>query len=704
MEKINLEDLIIRRSDHLDVDKITQLIEPSKRNSYNNVYGSFDIIYFIENCFLSITVLTQENQAIQAYAAFDDFHHSLRVSYDKRHMCDWENWIPKAFKISTQNPMNTLFNCFFIISDQIEQNIQLVIYQKILQCVYNSLPHLEGLFFFLKGDSEKADEDFCFKPISSLYTKIEVQDVEILKNVKGLNIDCQLFYTPRIQVLPFVEIRVAKQEDHDDLASVFNNQSEVETDIYGEFFIADMIAAQNDNNKALVAQVNEKAVGLMSISNNFDIHSLQKNFFLEEFDYLLKADFMNLLRKRRQDITSEKYKEAEEEKKQEMKQHKEETMKCKRITQRIELQEFCKTKETEITSMLEGYLSNEEEAKKLDKKKVSQILEKMLTGFIIRQPSDFFLTHPTKDYELVGNIQTPLEFLISTLNMFGLPLKYMDVEGHFADWGKKAEDELKNKAHKRTQNKKKQEKMLGSMPKNKKLQEIMLQAQKAKEKQRPTHFDLAPFLKAFKLFMVANGEMRSKFRMELKNKQKLLRTIFVDEEGDQTFKKCLDVMTVRKKLESIGFQLSSEQLDMVGPMLICFGEISFINREVLKMPEELKAAEESKEQEVAKFHRKEVKKDSDAKEEPPKPIPVLIYETSIHDFLQAAEKMTDYDYTLHSLGLLKTNLDEELKQDIVEQEVKEESKEVKEEIKKIEKSNKEEQDIFGGEDLVENEY
>ena len=48
-------------------------------------------------------------------------------------------------------------------------------------------------------------------------------------------------------------MRDAKQEDHDDLADVFNSQSETVTEAYGEYFIAELIAAQSKNNRALVA-------------------------------------------------------------------------------------------------------------------------------------------------------------------------------------------------------------------------------------------------------------------------------------------------------------------------------------------------------------------------------------------------------------------------------------------------------------------
>jgi hypothetical protein len=43
-------------------------------------------------------------------------------------------------------------------------------------------------------------------------------------------------------VTDLLDIRMAREEDHDDLAAVFNRQSDVHTEEFGEFFIADLIA------------------------------------------------------------------------------------------------------------------------------------------------------------------------------------------------------------------------------------------------------------------------------------------------------------------------------------------------------------------------------------------------------------------------------------------------------------------------------
>ena len=56
--------------------------------------------------------------------------------------------------------------------------------------------------------------------------------------------------------------------------------------------------------------------------------------------------------------------------------------------------------------------------------------------------------------------------------------------------------------------------------------------QKENTEQRPTHFDLAPFLKALKKYLVCSGEVRSRLRIELRDHMHTIRKIFVDEHGE----------------------------------------------------------------------------------------------------------------------------------------------------------------------------
>ena len=53
---------------------------------------------------------------------------------------------------------------------------------------------------------------------------------------------------------------------------MFNQQSDVTTDVYGEYFLAELVEAQNEENRALVAEVDGRATGLMCLTADVDIN------------------------------------------------------------------------------------------------------------------------------------------------------------------------------------------------------------------------------------------------------------------------------------------------------------------------------------------------------------------------------------------------------------------------------------------------
>ncbi len=60
----------------------------------------------------------------------------------------------------------------------------------------------------------------------------------------------------------------------------------------------------------MVAEVGQKAVGIMSLSSDIDFSILAKNYELDIFDNLLKKDVMQAIRDRQQELIDQKnYKE-----------------------------------------------------------------------------------------------------------------------------------------------------------------------------------------------------------------------------------------------------------------------------------------------------------------------------------------------------------------------------------------------------------
>ena len=600
----------------------------------------------------------------------------MKGTYDDLHYNFWEGWFTDAFQVGEFNSANSLWMTYFICAQSISKEDQGKVFKKVLQTVYTSIPDVLGVLFLMKGDAEEDDVSYCFEPLGEYFEEIPCRNREVLKQVRGVHYNSKVFFSSRLLVLPFVEIRVAKQEDHDDLAAVFNSQSETVTEIYGDYFLAELIAAQDDTNKVLVAQVKDKAIGLMGMTSDLDVKILHHTFELDPYDNLLKPEFMDAVNKRREHLIQQKAEVEGKQREQELRRLKEETMRCNIISQRISFQEFCIQKADEIKETIENMLKNEEEIKKLSRQDVEDLFDQWFAEYSIPQPSEYFFDNPTDDSDLYTNIQSKNEFALSCLEIFDLPPRYMEGNGHFPDWGKekdqKAGANLLRGMQKKKQNKSKQLK--------KKFKNLK-KADEKEEKVKPTHFDLEPFLKAFKDFVALNSDVRSKIRIEMKKESDVIDSIFVDKYGERSFKQCVDIMSLEKILANRQIQLHQQPNGTIGKLLRCFGQLDYQLKEVIKMPDKdpkeiakelarKKAEEEAKlkeEQEGAGKGKEKrpraptIDEDSDEakKKAPPQPIRVKLYETSIHDMYEAYKKMQDYDFTLEELGVIATNLDDE---------------------------------------------
>lgn len=106
------------------------------------------------------------------------------------------------------------------------------------------------------------------------------------------------------------------------------------------------------------------------------------------------------------------------------------------------LQEHLIRKQDDIHKMIDDIIANDDEKVKLDKQLViNDYFENWLNEFEIANPTgDFFLDPENDDSTLTCNIMSKLDFLLHTLEIFGLPKGYIDGAGHHLNW----ENEKKN--------------------------------------------------------------------------------------------------------------------------------------------------------------------------------------------------------------------------------------------------------------------
>ena len=281
---------------------------------------------------------------------------------------------------------------------------------------------------------------------------------------------------------------------------------------------------------------------------------------------------MDAVHKRRQYIIWEKSIEEEKKRIEFLKQMKQETMRCNVISQRIALQEFLADRQEDITAELEAWASADaEKLNQLTRETVEQLFDTWLAEFNLVQPSQFFKDHPTNDSELVCSIQTEKEFLLTTLEFFGLPKNYMSGNGHFPDWGKEKKEDKAAAARK----KKQQQKTGGKT--SKKLEQLKAKRglNKTEENKKPTHFDISVFTKCYKRFVACTGEVRSATRKRLLKDMNRTMKVFLDPFKEISFKKVVDVHELASLLVKEGMDLDPVIIENLGSILLCFGDIEF---------------------------------------------------------------------------------------------------------------------------------
>jgi len=229
----------------------------------------------------------------------------------------WEEWIQNTFGEEDVNAGNSTLLRYFVAAPGLEESVM----EEVVRITFSFLIPLKQIFFLYPTTVTQEELDHLKRPFNTPYF-VEMEPVpdtcvacpffdthhkEIIRDILDEIIpeidkktQCTTLISRRDTVIPPLFIRMARVEDHDDLVAVFNAQSEVITDVYGDYFIAELVEAQDKDNKAIVAEVNGRAVGLMCMTSDVDVNILAQCFDIEAYDNLLKAKYMRQVRNKRE--------------------------------------------------------------------------------------------------------------------------------------------------------------------------------------------------------------------------------------------------------------------------------------------------------------------------------------------------------------------------------------------------------------------
>nr|XP_002126453.1 cilia- and flagella-associated protein 61 [Ciona intestinalis] len=250
-----------RRTESLDAPAILELIAPRT----NSQFGRVNIVHLIEKSNLSVTLNNEENEVL-GFAGFLD-----QPQIEVCNPAEWEQWmLDMKYKLSSNaSPLNSLFLHYFAAKDDYTIGCA----SEIVRTVFNAVPELRFIFLSLRSDT---------KPEPALAQIFHPAERD------GLGGHHTLYVCHRHNHVPLLHVRKACVEDHDDLTPIFKQLNNNLTETYGDYFLAEMIEAQDEDNHSIVAEVGGKAVGFLSVCSHVNVKLLQDCFELDSFHGLCK--------------------------------------------------------------------------------------------------------------------------------------------------------------------------------------------------------------------------------------------------------------------------------------------------------------------------------------------------------------------------------------------------------------------------------
>ncbi|XP_068931588.1 cilia- and flagella-associated protein 61 [Petaurus breviceps papuanus] len=251
-----------RRTESQDIYCIKSLI----RKFTEKLFGRINVIYLLEKANLAIT-LCNERDEILAHATF--------VDYPNWGIAKQDEWLAIFCELDSElqcTPLNSLFMHLFVAIDE----YAIGCCKEIIRTVFKAVPDLHFIFLVVPSYMSLG---------STLVTVFEPLGI-----IPCFSFDEEfsVYVCRRHHHCPQLYIRQARVEDHDDLMPIFMRHDTSLREIYGEYFLAELIEAQDEENYSVICEDKGTAVGFMSVCSQVNMELLHQCFDLGPFHGLCK--------------------------------------------------------------------------------------------------------------------------------------------------------------------------------------------------------------------------------------------------------------------------------------------------------------------------------------------------------------------------------------------------------------------------------
>ncbi|XP_071067676.1 cilia- and flagella-associated protein 61 isoform X2 [Dasypus novemcinctus] len=246
-----------RRTESQDIYCIKSLM----RKFTQKLFGKLNIIYLLEKANLAVTVCNDKEE-IMAQATF--------VDYPNWNVSKQNAWVSLFREFDSEipcTPLNTLFMHLFVAVDE----YSIGCCNEIIRTVFKAVPELHFIFLIVPAYMSLGST------LITVFTQVGIIPCLTFEE------EFAVYICHRHNHYPQLHIRKARVEDHDDLMPIFMRHDTILRETYGEYFLAELIEAQDEENHAVVCEVEGVALGFMSVCSRVNMELLHECFNLGPF-------------------------------------------------------------------------------------------------------------------------------------------------------------------------------------------------------------------------------------------------------------------------------------------------------------------------------------------------------------------------------------------------------------------------------------
>uniref|UniRef100_A0A8B9GEP1 Cilia and flagella associated protein 61 n=1 Tax=Amazona collaria TaxID=241587 RepID=A0A8B9GEP1_9PSIT len=224
--------------------------------------------FYRERANLALTLCNEKNGAI-AHAVFLDY-----PNWNITDQSDWESFLHENYISNSCTPLNTLFMHLCVAKEEYAA-----------ECTQEIVSFHNGVSLWLLTVLS-----FTGRDMENVFEKMTIAPDSVVDN------DFTLLVCPRHRHYPQLYVRKARLEDHDDIRALWTHQNETLKGTCSEYFLADLIESQDEDNQAAVGEAGDTAVGFMSLCSQVNVSLLQECFDLGPFHGLCKPHPEDILK------------------------------------------------------------------------------------------------------------------------------------------------------------------------------------------------------------------------------------------------------------------------------------------------------------------------------------------------------------------------------------------------------------------------